>query len=101
MNTATLSIRTDNKTKAEIKAFADSLGLSVSTLITTTMKQTIQEGSLTLKPLKPTPYLEEVMREAEADLKAGRNISTIHNQEELDNFFKDLGRNDLTTQQKM
>ncbi|MFO0971010.1 MAG: type II toxin-antitoxin system RelB/DinJ family antitoxin [Candidatus Saccharimonadales bacterium] len=101
MNTTTLSIRTDEKTKAAIKAFADSLGLSVSALVTTTMRQTIKNGSVTLTPLEPTPYLEEIMREAEEDLKAGREVTTIHNEEELNSLFEDLGHNDLKTQQKM
>ncbi len=34
------------------------------------------EGRVVLTPtLEPTPYLENIMRDAEADYKAGRNVT--------------------------
>ena len=76
MNTATLSIRTDDKTKKEISDFADSLGLSISALAVALLKQAVRDGQVTLaRPLEPTPYLEKIMRQAEKDLKQQRNMS--------------------------
>jgi len=91
MNNALLSIRTDDTTKKEITEFADSVGLSVSAFVTVVLKQALKEGRVVLSPtLEPTQYLEKVMREALRDRKAGRNYTTINNEAELDNFFKNL-----------
>jgi len=75
MNTALLSIRTDKKTKKEIADFANSLGLSVSAFATVVLKQAVRNRRIVLETqLKPTPYLEKIMEEAEIDYAAGRNI---------------------------
>ena len=82
MSDTLLSIRTDRQTKKEITKFANSVGLSVSAFVTVVLKQTMQEGRLVLTPeLKPTPYLEKVIRKAEADLKAGLATPTMNKQE--------------------
>lgn len=76
MSNALLSIRTDDKTKKEVADFAASVGLSVSAFVTVILKQAVKEGRVVLTPtLEPTPYLEKIMREAQADHKAGRNIT--------------------------
>lgn len=83
MNTRLLSIRTDEQTKREVAAFADSVGLSVSAFITVVLKQAVREQRIVLTPaLEPTPYLVKIMREAEADYKAGKNITKTKNKEE-------------------
>jgi len=76
MGNALLSIRTDDKTKKEIADFAASVGLSISAFATVILKQAVREGRVVLTPaLEPTPYLEKIMRLAEADYKAGRNVT--------------------------
>jgi len=91
MSNTLLSIRTDDKTKKEITEFANSVGLSVSAFVTVILKQAVKEGRVVLTPtLEPTPYLEKLMKEALADRKADRNYTTINNETELDDFFKDL-----------
>lgn len=91
MSNALLSIRTDDKTKKEITEFANSVGLSVSAFVTVILKQAVKEGRVILSPtLEPTPYLEKLMREALADRKKNRNYTTIYNEAELHNFFKNL-----------
>jgi antitoxin component of RelBE/YafQ-DinJ toxin-antitoxin module len=76
MNKAVLSIRTDDQTKKEIAGFAASVGLSISAFATVVLKQAVREGRVVLSPsLEPTPYLEQIMREARADYKAGRNVT--------------------------
>jgi addiction module RelB/DinJ family antitoxin len=90
MNTAVLSIRTDDKTKRDISNFAASVGLSISAFATVILKQAVREGRVILTPtLEPTPYLENVMRKADADIKAGRNMSKAY--VNVDDFFNDLG----------
>ena len=73
MSNTLLSIRTDEETKQEVTKFANSLGLSVSAFVTVVLKQAVKEGRVVLTPdLEPTPYLEEIIRKAEADLKDGK-----------------------------
>lgn len=76
MRSAQLTIRTDDATKRTIAAFAASLGLSTSAFATAVLLQAVRERRVVLTPsLEPTPYLEKIMRTAEADYKAGRNIT--------------------------
>lgn len=76
MNTSVLNIKTDPDTKAELKAFAAQLGLPVSALLNAQIKQMLRSGTVELSvSLEPTPYLQEVIKEAETDYVAGRNIS--------------------------
>jgi len=76
MSNALLSIRTDDQTKKEVADFAASVGLSVSAFVTVLLKQAVREGRVVLTPtLEPTPYLEKIMRQAQADYKAGRNVT--------------------------
>ena len=83
MSNALLSIRTDDETKKEITDFANSVGLSVSAFVTVVLKQAVREGRVVLTPaLEPTPHLENIMREAQADYRAGRNVTKTKSKEE-------------------
>ena len=90
MNSALLSIRTDPQTKQQIADFAASLGLSVSAFATVVLKQAVREGRVVLTPglEEPTPYLQKIIDEAEADYKAGKNISPSF--ESVDAMFEHL-----------
>ncbi|HVC36753.1 MAG TPA: type II toxin-antitoxin system RelB/DinJ family antitoxin [Candidatus Dormibacteraeota bacterium] len=91
MSNALLSVRTDDETKKEITGFAASVGLSVSAFVTVILKQAVREGRVVLTPtLEPTPYLEKIMRRAEADLKANRNISPPLNRYEAQKHLRSL-----------
>lgn len=91
MNSATLNIRTDEKTKREIADFAASLGLSVSAFATVVLKQAMRDRQVVLKPdLVPTPWLEKIIKEAEADYTTGRNITTTTTDEETLDFLRSL-----------
>lgn len=91
MSSTALTIRTDPKTKKMIADFAASVGLSTSAFATAILLQAVRERRVLLTPtLEPTPYLEEIMRKAAADRKAGRDYETINNEAELDDLFKKL-----------
>jgi antitoxin component of RelBE/YafQ-DinJ toxin-antitoxin module len=79
MSSTVLTIRTDSETKKAIADFAASLGLSTSAFITAVTLQAMRERRVVLTPstLEPTPYLEDIMRKADADFAAGRNITTF------------------------
>src|SRR5271165_6594033 len=87
--TVALTIRTDPKSKQAIASFANSIGMSTSAFATAILLQTVRDGRVLLTPtLEPTPYLEGIMRKADADIKAGRNISKAY--DDVNEFFKDL-----------
>ncbi len=91
MSNNLLSIRTDDQTKKEVTDFAASVGLSVSAFVTVILKQAVREGRVVLTPtLEPTPYLEKIMREAQADYKAGRNVTKTKTKEEALDHLRSL-----------
>ena len=76
MSTVLLSIKTDSDTKDELKSFAAELGVSTTAFVNLLVKQALRDRRVVLSTaLEPTPYLENIMREVEADLKTGKNIS--------------------------
>lgn len=78
-----LSIKTDEKTKQDLRAFAAELGVSSTAFVNMVIKQALRDRRLVLSTgLEPTPYLAEIMREAEADYKAGRNITRTKGKKE-------------------
>jgi antitoxin component of RelBE/YafQ-DinJ toxin-antitoxin module len=84
MNTAILNIKTDPETKEQLKDFAAQLGLPVSALMNAQIKQMLRTNKVELSTtLEPTPYLQKIIKEAEADYKAGKNITRVTNKAEL------------------
>ncbi len=90
MNT-TLNVKIDVQTKQSLKDFADELGVPVSSLVNGSIRQMLRERKVVFSTaLEPTPYLENVMREAEDDLAAGRNITTAKNKAEALKHLRSL-----------
>jgi antitoxin component of RelBE/YafQ-DinJ toxin-antitoxin module len=76
MSTVLLSIKTDELTKQELKNFAAELGVSSTAFVNMIIKQALRDKRVVLSTqLEPTPYLEAIMREADADYAADRNIT--------------------------
>ena len=89
MNTAVLNIKTDPKTKQQLKVFAAQMGLPVSSLINAQIRQMLRSGEVHLTTtLEPTPYLEKIMHEADKDIQRGRNLSPVF--DSVDDMFKHL-----------
>jgi antitoxin component of RelBE/YafQ-DinJ toxin-antitoxin module len=76
MSNVLLSIKTDEQTKRELKSFAIELGVSSTALVNMVVKQALRDRRVVLSTaLDPTPYLEQIMRDADADYKANRDIT--------------------------
>ncbi|MCB9834445.1 hypothetical protein H6792_00225 [Candidatus Nomurabacteria bacterium] len=76
MGSVQLSIKIDEKTKQELKTFATELGVSSTALVNMVVKQTLRDRRVVLSTnLEPTPYLEQIMRDAKADYVADRDIT--------------------------
>jgi addiction module RelB/DinJ family antitoxin len=71
-----LSIKTDETTKQELKSFAAELGVSSTALVNMVLRQVLRDKRIVLSTeLEPTPYLQQVMKDAETDYRADRNIT--------------------------
>ncbi len=73
--TTQINIRTDDHTKRSIAIYARERGMSVSQFMLNATRGAMKRNTVTMEPLVPTPYLEKIMRQADADLAAGRNFS--------------------------
>ena len=74
-NTATiLNIKTDKKLKAEAKAVADSMGLTLTTVVNSMLKQFVLEKEITFsaKIYEPSPYLIKALQAADDEYKLGK-----------------------------
>ncbi len=93
MNTAIVNIKTDPNTKKQLKDFAAQVGLPISALLNAQIKQMLRTGKVEFSTnLTPTPYLEAIIKEAKADYAAGRNITTVTNKAELEDYLSTLWR---------
>lgn len=91
MNTAILNIKTDPETKEQLKAFAAQVGLPVSALLNAQIKQMLRNGKVEFSTtLEPTPYLEAIIKEAQADYKAGKNVVATESDEDTLDFLRSL-----------
>lgn len=91
MSTTLLSIKTDEDTKAELKAFAKTLGISSTALVNLLIKQTLRDRRVEIDaPLQPTPYLQKIMREADEHIKTGENITSFDNVDEALDYLDTL-----------
>ena len=89
-----MSLKIDDDVKKKAAAVAHELGFSLSAIVNANLKQLIatREVHVSLSP-KMTPYLEEVIAEAEAEYKAGRT-KTFNSVDEL---FADFEKDENNT----
>lgn len=72
---AIITIKTDPETKQAFQQYAALLDVPLSTMLIGSAWQAVRKGSITLEPvLEPTPYLQKLIKKADADYKAGKNI---------------------------
>jgi addiction module RelB/DinJ family antitoxin len=76
MSNVLLSIKTDDKTKQDIKEFASELGISSTAFVNMVVKQAIRDRKIVLSSsLEPTAFLEKTIKQAETDHKADKGIT--------------------------
>lgn len=80
MSKAILNFKTDPETKRQIQAFAAELGVPVSVIMNAQIKQMLRDRKIILSAQpEPTPYLEKIMKQVEADLVANKNMTQAMN----------------------
>jgi len=91
MSKSVINIKTDARTKRELKQFAAELGMPMTAIINAQIKQMLRSRTVTLTTdLKPTPYLEKIIEQAEKDRAAGKNITRVTNEAELEAYLASL-----------
>lgn len=89
--TITMNIRMDEETRLKLKNFAGQVGIPATSLVNASIKQMLRSQRATFSTdLEPTPYLEKIIKEAEADYKAGRNVTVTNTDEETLAFLRSL-----------
>lgn len=86
MNTHTiLNIKTDKKLKADAQKVAAEIGVPLSTVMNAFLKQFVRDKEVTFSAneYRPTPYLERILEEAEAEYKAGETSGPFITAEDL------------------
>jgi antitoxin component of RelBE/YafQ-DinJ toxin-antitoxin module len=88
--TTNMNIRLDVQTRRELKKFADKVGIPASSLVNASIREMLRKQEITLSTLEPTPYLEKIINEAEADYAAGKNIVATNTDEETLEYLRSL-----------
>ncbi|MEK7390608.1 MAG: type II toxin-antitoxin system RelB/DinJ family antitoxin [Patescibacteria group bacterium] len=84
MNTKTiLNIKTDKSLKKAAQETAEELGVPLSTAINAFLKQFVREKEIVLSAdkLKPTPYLQNILKEADKEFIRGETIGPFTGEE--------------------
>src|SRR3954465_4759867 len=85
MNTTTIHIKTDVKTRNDAKKVAEEFGFSLTSLVNALLRQIARNKTLNLNlEENPTPYMIKSLKKAEEDEKAGRVISFASGEEALE-----------------
>jgi addiction module RelB/DinJ family antitoxin len=86
MDTSVVNVKVDPEVKKQAQRVADELGLSLSAIIKAQLKQLIRTKTVNVSALEenPTEYFVQLLKEAEADVAAGRVLSFDSPQEELE-----------------
>jgi antitoxin component of RelBE/YafQ-DinJ toxin-antitoxin module len=85
-----ITIKTDRLVKTQAQKLAATLGLSLSDVINSSLRQFVRDEALNLSTApRMTPYLESIIEGAEADYTAGKNVyGPFSTRDELEAFFK-------------
>ncbi len=85
MNTTTIHIKTDIKTRDNAKKVAKDYGFSLTALVNVVLKQIVRTKHLTLNlDEEPTQYMIESLKKSEEDVKEGKVISFKSGKEALE-----------------
>ena len=81
MDTAIINIRTEPLVKKKAKRVAETLGLSLSSIIDAYLRQLIRTKTVTFSAAseEPTEYLLKSLEESRRDIEAGRVSPTFDN----------------------
>ncbi len=83
MTKVVINFKVDKETKEEAQRLAKELGIPLSALVNSQLRQLIKTRSFELNATpKMTPFLEGLLDQVENDRKAGKNITRTKNLDE-------------------
>jgi addiction module RelB/DinJ family antitoxin len=89
MKTIAINIKTDKVVKEQAQKLAEEMGLSLSAIVTASLKQFIRSGEIQLSVApRMTSRLEKMIEEARLHYRQGKNISGPFNN--VDDLMKSL-----------
>ena len=96
MNTAAIYIKTQPEVKAKAQKIAKSLGLSLSTLLDTWLRQLVKTKRVTFsaEEERPSKYLIESLKKSEEQLKKGETSPTFDNAKDAIKWLHDQVSNE-------
>lgn len=84
MNTEAINIKIDPKTKKAAQQVAEALGFSLSSLVKAYLRDLIKTKTVHFsRAEEPSDYLIQMLRESDADIKAGRYREFTNFEDEL------------------
>lgn len=86
-----INVKTDAKLKAKAQKVARDLGLPLGTIINRYLQMFVLEQKIVFeRPEIPNAETARILRQAERDIKAGKNLSPVFTTgEEMDAWLKD------------
>lgn len=94
MNTAVINLKIDVKTKKEAQKIAEELGVSLSSIIKSQLRQLVRTKKAILSTEEePTEWMLNALKESREDIKAGRVVS-FDNAKDAIKYFKKLEVNE-------
>lgn len=79
----TMNLRLDEETRQALKEFAAQIGIPATSLVNASIKQMLRTREVTFNTTpEPTPYLQKIIKEAEIDYTAGKNITRTNSTKE-------------------
>ena len=81
MKSTVINFKTDPAIKKEAQAAAKKLGLSLSDVMNSLLRQFTRDKELHIS-LEPTPYLEKALEQSQKDVKEGYVSPTFNNIED-------------------
>lgn len=86
-----LSVKTDAKLKKKAQQVARTLGLPLGTIVNRYLQKFVEEQSISFdRPEIPNAETARILRQAERDIKAGKNLLRFTTTKEMDEYLMSL-----------
>lgn len=93
MNTTVINIKTNPDVKSKAQAIAEELGLSLSAVINSLLRQFVRTKAINLAvEEKPSPYLKKILKESMEDIKKGKVSPGFTNAKDAISWLNDPKR---------
>lgn len=87
-----LNIKVDRELKEQVFKVAEDMSIPLSTLVNGMLRKLVEERTVTFTaPLRPSKRLIKILRQADKDIEAGKNLSPLFtDMKEMDEYLDNL-----------